>query len=309
MIGSSVYLELSETRVRILKGSERKRVFRIDGYANLELKYPLGKSLDDDRNFEIGSQIAGFLKERGLRSRRTTVLLNREGMITRNARVPALERKVLDEFLHAAINEFLPVDLNEYAFDYRIIRSFKDEADNKKYFDLMLAAVPRFMVEQVMQIMKATGMYVRSLDILPNSLFRLFACSDYADVAILDVSHDGSRIAICEEGSLLLYADIPFKDLEENDTDFSTLIEETRGYLNFFAARHQGRQVEALHVVGDLARREELVVSTLGEVLAVPVKTSLDDIFTCRWGKSAGQPSRSISSTLAGNLGMMLRKD
>jgi Tfp pilus assembly PilM family ATPase len=213
-VGSSLYLDLGETRARILKGSAKKQRFRIDGYANLELKYPLGTSLDDERNHEIGDQIVGFLKERGLRSSRVSVLISREGIITRNARVPALERKVLDEFLHAAINEFLPVDLNEYAFDYRIMRSFSDTGDGKNYHDIMLAAVPRYMVEQVLQIMDETKMMVKSLDILPNSLFRLFANTDYGDVAILDVSQDGSRIAICEDGSLLLYADIPFGLME-----------------------------------------------------------------------------------------------
>ena len=108
--------DLRETRVRIIKGSAKKKIFRINGYADLELKYPLGKSLDNERNHEIGQQIVGFLKEHRLGLRRASVLIGREGIITRTTRVPALEKKVLDEFLHASMDEFLPVDPVEYAF-------------------------------------------------------------------------------------------------------------------------------------------------------------------------------------------------
>jgi len=310
LFGSSLYLEFGEARVRILKGGFRNNRFRIDGHASLEFCHPLGRSLDEEQNREIGNQIAGFLKERGLHSRRASVLISREGMITRTARVPALERKVLDEFILAAINEFLPVDQTEYAFDYRVMRTVRESGDDKEYHDLLLAAIPRYMVEQVMQVMNTARLHIRSLDIMPNSLLRLFSSTGYSDVAVLDVSEDGTRIAICEDGGLLLYADIPFSlKGGEYEQNLSPLIEEIRGYLNFFAGRHQGRQVEALHVVGDLAQREEVVDSWLGNAMELPVKTSLDDVLNISWGRMAGPQPVNLAATLAGNLGMMLRKD
>ncbi|MGI6549323.1 MAG: type IV pilus biogenesis protein PilM [Syntrophomonadales bacterium] len=311
MFGGSLYLDIGERRARILKGAVRNRTFRIDNYANLEFSHPLGRDLDDDRNHEIGRQIAGFLEERGLSSRQVSVLMSREGMITRTARVPALDSKVLDEFILAAINEFLPVDLTEYAFDYRVMKTVSDSGNEKGYHELLLAAVPRYMVEQVMQVMESTRMYIRSLDILPNSILRLFSQTDYSDVAVLDVNRDGSRIAICEDGCLLLYADIPFNLSEEGEdaADLSVLIEETRGYLNFFAGSHQGRQVEVLHVVGDLAQREEIVTTLLDSALEIPVKSSLDEVLNFRWGRKTGPQPVTAAATMAGNLGMMLRKD
>lgn len=309
MFGGSLYLDIGEGRVRILKGALRHHAFRIDSYSSLDFSHPLGRDLDDERNYEIGNQLAGFLKERGLRSRRVSVLLSREGIITRTTRVPALDNRLLQEFIHAAINEFLPVDLNEYAYDYRVMRSVTG-GDDKSYYDLLLGAVPRFMVEQVLQIMEVTGLYINSIDILPNALLRLFATLPYNDVAVLDVCPDGSRIAILEDKSLLLYADIPFHlwSEEEDGQDFGVLLDETRGYLNFFAARHQGQPVEALYVVGDMASRPHLTAS-FGSVLGLPVKTSLDDVLTCRWAPRTPQPPGWAAAAVARNLGMMLRKD
>lgn len=310
MFGSSLFIDISETRVRILKGPAARNEMRIDGCADFMWLAPLGKNLDNDRNRELGSQLHSFLTAEKLKARRTSIMISREGIITRTTRVPALDKKLLQEFIHTAINEFLPVDLDEYAYDYRVMRYFTDGGDGKGYYDLLLGAIPHFMVEQVLQIMEVTGLYIDSIDILPNALLRLFASLPYNDVAVLDVCPDGSRIAILEDKNLLLYADIPFHlwPEEEDGQDFGVLLDETRGYLNFFAARHQGQSVEALYVVGDLASRPHLTVN-FSSALGLPVKTSLDDVLTCRWGSRTPQPSGWVSASVARNLGMMLRKD
>ena len=308
MFGSSLHIDISETRVRVLKGSAARNEMRIDGCADLTWFTPLGNSLDNDRNLYLGTQLNVFLAAEKLKARRASIMISREGVITRTTRVPALDNKLLQEFIRAAINEFLPVDLNEYAYDYRVMRSVTGGED-KSYYDLLLGAVPRFMVEQVLQIMEVTGLYIDSIDILPNALLRLFASFPYNDVAVLDVGGDGSRIAILEDKSLLLYADIPFHlwSEEEEWQDFGVLLEETRGYLNFFAARHQGQPVEALYVVGDLASRPHLTAN-FGSELGLPVKTTLDDVLTCRWGSGTSQRSGWGAAAVARNLGMMLRK-
>lgn len=306
MIGSSLYLDFTETRVRIMKGFARRSGFRIDGVAAMEWDTPLGNNLDDVRNRELGSHLDRFISARKLKARRASVLISREGLITRTTRVPALDGKVLHEFIHASINEFLPVDLNEYAFDYRIMRSIADDGNGQSYYDLLLGAVPRFMVEQVLQIMDVTGIYLESVDILPNTLLRLFASLHHENVAVLDVNTDGSRIAILEDKNLLLYADIPYclRAEEAEYQDFGSLLEETRGYLNFFAARHQGRTVEAIYVVGDLASRPQLTAAFSME-LGLPVQTSLEEYLKFRLGAHV---SNWAAASLAPNLGMMLRK-
>ena len=69
---------------------------------------------------------------------------------------------------------FCRLTLLNMLFDYRVMKIYRDAADGRNYYDLLLAAVPRYMVEQVMQIMKAARMMIKSIDILPNSLLRLF---------------------------------------------------------------------------------------------------------------------------------------
>ncbi|MGE5544116.1 MAG: type IV pilus biogenesis protein PilM [Bacillota bacterium] len=306
MLGSSLYLDFTETGVRIVKGSAGRNGFRIDGYADLKWANPLGNSLDDDRNREFGRQLLSLLLAEKLKARRASILISREGLITRTTRVPALDGKVLHEFIHASIHEFLPVDLNEYAFDYRIIRSINGDGDGQSYYDLLLGAVPRYMLEQVMQIMEVTDLYLESVDIRPNALLRLFAGLHHNDVAVLDVNANGSHIAILEDRNLLLYADIPFfLQTDEADwQDFSLLLEETRGYLNFFAARHQGQQVEAIYVVGDLALKPHLA-DVFSTELGLPVQINLDEFLKFRLGP---QVTGWAAAKAAANLGMMLRK-
>ncbi|RJX19931.1 MAG: hypothetical protein C4575_07810 [Desulforudis sp.] len=306
--GSALYVDIRETVVRAVTGWVSGSTVRLDGFSTLELAEPLGRSGDEQRYREHGGKLAEFLESNGLRARHVAFGLGREGIITRTARVPALAPKLLSEFLHKEIGEFLPVDLAEYGYDYRVMQRFTDPSDKRDYYELLLAAVPRYQVQQLMWMATEAGLYVTAIDVLPNSLLRLFAKAPYADVAILDVGPDGTHIAIFEKETLVLYSDIPFR-LTEIEGDFTPLLEETRGYLNFFASRHQGRPVEALHVVGELARQEAGLSERFVQALGIPVRFNLEDTVRFHYQGKAGPQFAGLSTVYASNLGLMLRED
>ncbi|MEW5794574.1 MAG: pilus assembly protein PilM [Bacillota bacterium] len=305
---STLHLDIRETLVRAVRGSISGSAARLDGFATLELPTPFGRGGDEQHARDQGRRLAEFLDSSGLRDRRAVLGIGREGIITRTTRVPALAPKLLSEFLQREISEFLPVDLSEYNYDYRVMQGFVDESDKRAYYNLLLAAVPRYQVEQAMWMADEARLHVTAIDILPNALLRLFGQAPYNDVAVLDVGPSGTHVAIFKKETMVLYSDIPFR-LTGVDEDFSILIEETRGYLNFFASRHQGRLVDALHLVGDFASLEAPLAELFSQSLGVVVKVGLDDAIRFQYLGKAGPRFSELSTAYASNLGLMLRED
>jgi Tfp pilus assembly PilM family ATPase len=304
-----LYLDFQDSIIRVVQGNLNGNKVRVDGFASLELTKSLSFRQDEAENRELGAVLTDFLKVHGLSASRALVNLNQEGIIIRTAVVPAMKTKVLTEFLHKEINEFLPVDLNEYNYDYRIIRMYQDESDNQQYFELLLAAVPRNTIQRIVHILEETDLYISAIDILPNSLLRLFSQATYNEgIAVLEVGDDGTRIMAVRGQIPLFYADIPFR-LSNEEQDFVQLFEETRGYLNYFASRHQGRQVEGVFVLGKLAQSDRAIRQIFQEVWGVPVMTQVDDLVQLEYQGKMGSQFAKVAAMYAANLGLMLRKD
>lgn len=304
---SSLYLDLRELTIRVVKGKAVGRTVRIDGYATLKLAAPLGRGGDEKDILEAGVRLAEFLVAQRLAAPRVVLALGREGIITRTVRVPAMAPHLLSDFIGREIGEFLPVDLNEYRYDYRVTHALTSEDDGREYFELLLAAVPRYLIDQALQVIEAAGLKLLVIDVLPNALQHLFTRAPYNDLAVLDLNHDGSRMVVFERGLLTMYADIPFR-LPEVDGDFGPLLEEIRGYLNFFASRHHGRQVETLHLVGEAARPETKVPGILREALGLPIQMGLEAVVFLGYGGKLGDRFSEQAAVYGANLGLMLRE-
>lgn len=307
---STLYLDFRETTVQIIKGTANKRFICVDDFSKLDLK-DLGNvmdvNLDEDRNIEISKRLSELLKKQKLSSRRVIVNLSQEGIITRTVRVPALAKGLLTEFIKREINEFLPVDLSNYRYDYRIIRGFKKEVDGQEYYELLLVAVPQYLIEQTMQIMKLSNLRPVVIDVLPNALLRLFGQVSQKGIVVLDAGSYGGRVIILKDESPLLYADVP-SSLWKMGENYSPLIEEVRGYLNYFSSRFQGQQVEALYIVGELVETESQIKEIFNE-LGVSVQVQLEKSGTFQYSAKTKPEFENKSAVYAANLGIMLRRD
>lgn len=300
-----LYLDMHDSYIRVLKSGGTRTT--VEGFGNFTMPAVLDRWAGEEEARNGGLALQEYLKQTGLHAGEVYIVLSRDGIITRTARVPAMEESLLHGFMNGEISEFLPVDLSEYRYDYRVMRSYVADDDGKEYFDLLIGAVPNAMIQQVMQLIEMTGMEIRAIDILPNALLRLFSRAIKNDIAVIDAGQDGTRMSIYTSGSLLLYTDIPWR-LAAEALDFSMLLEETRGYLNFFASRNQGRQPDTLIVIGELVRIPE-GVQYLKAGLELPVEAGLDQIIPLSLHGNAYTDLEPFIAEFAANIGLMFRKD
>ncbi|MGE5371584.1 MAG: type IV pilus biogenesis protein PilM [Solirubrobacterales bacterium] len=300
-----LYLDMHDSYIRALQSGGTRTT--IEGFGHFTMPVVLDRWAGEEEARNSGLALQEFLNRTGLNAVEVSIVLSRDGIITRTTRVPAMEESLLTGFMSSEISEFLPVDLAEYRYDYRVMRSYLADDDGKEYFDLLIGAVPNTMIQQVMQLIEMTGMEIRTIDILPNALLRLFSRATKNDIAVLDAGQDGTRMSIFTGSSLLLYTDIPWR-LAAEAPEFALLLEETRGYLNFFASRNQGRQPDALIVIGELARIPE-GVQYLKSSLELPVEARLDHLIPLSLHGNAYADFEPFIAEFAANIGLMFRKD
>ncbi|MGE5416832.1 MAG: type IV pilus biogenesis protein PilM [Acidobacteriota bacterium] len=306
--GSALYIDIHESLVRVVKGSRSKGNISIDGFGSLDLSSPIGRIPDEAHVRELGMALAAYLDEPHFAAKHAHVVLSRDGIITRTARLPAMGVSALGEFLRAEINEFLPIDLSEYEFDYSIIKSFTADDDGKDYYEVLLVAVPRLVLHQTMQLLEMAELNLVSIDVLPNAFLRLFSRAPNQDFILMDTARDGARISIYENGSLILYSDVPPHDLNRGQ-DITTLLEETRGYVDFFSSRNQGRKPDMLYIMGELTALRHSGKEVFENALAVEICMALDEAIGLKFSGKAGFQFGDMASLYAANIGLMFRHD
>lgn len=243
---NKLYISLEENCVRLLLGrADGKRVF-VEGFAALSLEEGLGRARDAGDLFAVGERIKNLAQEQGLSAKRYMVVLDRRGIVARTARVPVLKPRLLDRFLRNEMGSFLPVDPEEYVSDYAVLQMV--EEGNEKYYQVFLAGVPRFMVEQVGVMAQAWDAYVEAVEVAPRSVLRLFQRSSQPDSLVLNLRADGGFVMVMEKRGLLVYADLPFASLA--GVEAGEVAREVRGYLDFYSSRNQGKTIDQVRLAG-----------------------------------------------------------
>lgn len=265
---NKLYISLEENCVRLLLGrGDGKRVL-VEGFSTLSLEEGLGRARDAGDLFAVGERIKNLAQEQGLSAKRYMVVLDRRGIVARTARVPVLKPRLLRDFLAREMGSLLPVDPDEYVSDYAVLKMV-DEGDEGSYYQVFLAGVPRYMVEQVGIMAQAWDAYVEAVEVAPRSILRLFRTSSWPDSVVLNLRADGGFVMVIEKGGLLVHADLPFAGLDLVRPE--EVAREVRGYLDFYSSRNQGKTIEQVWMAGQAGCDGEWV-TRLAEFLPVPVE-------------------------------------
>ncbi|WP_066638191.1 type IV pilus biogenesis protein PilM [Desulfolucanica intricata] len=301
---SSLFIDIRGELIRVVQGRpmDNNLNFVVDGFGSLFLPGHLQQ--------EGGEQLAAnadrlkqFLKEKNMKATKVVAGLGQNGVITRNVRVPKMSLKDLDSMMKLNINDYLPVSTGEYSFDYKVLHEV--EEDGLEKLELLVAAVNRKQVEQCALLLEKAGLKPVVFDILPNMLHRLFEHLVYRDTLVVDSGAEGTHIAIFKGKDLFIYVDIPFVFNAEGDNDFSVLVREMSGYLDYFSSRNFGKTVDGITVVGEMAACPGLA-EILGQVIVIPVTVGLSLAGPLGFKGKAADFSKQ-AAVYAGNLGLMMR--
>ena len=91
--------------------------------------------------------------------------------IIRDIELPFSNKKDLSSLIKFEVEEYLPISLEDYFIEYKLIDKYKiDETDKVM---ILLAALPKVIVNGYFKLLKELNLKPLALDIHPNSINKL----------------------------------------------------------------------------------------------------------------------------------------
>ena len=142
-------------------------------YGVFSMKTPEG-TLDDGfikPTEEFVNDLKSYIAANGMNAKKVIFAVSSTKIASREAQIPFVKEKMVREMLMTNITDYFPVDPSQYQFAYNIMDTVSDDAGNKQYRVMVLAA-PSDMLSGYHTLANALGLDLASVDYSGNSIFQ-----------------------------------------------------------------------------------------------------------------------------------------
>lgn len=174
------------------------------------------KAIDSGRINQIEKvfeALIQFIKMNNIKARDISFAIQGNDIVIRYAEVPIMDEKNIRDAVEWEIKQYLPENGERHYIDFEVQHSVL-EADKKAY-RVMVAAVPRDIIDNYVALTDMLKLRLRAIDISANSAARIFRLRDgensqFESIGIIDIGFSSSRIVILENGRLFMEREVPF---------------------------------------------------------------------------------------------------
>lgn len=137
-------------------------------------------------------------------------------VITRHIEMPILPDKQLKQAVMLEMQQYLPMDPNEYVMDSKKLNRM--DTREKRAYNVLLVAAPKKKINDYYYIADKLGLNINSIDIFANSTTRLFEQKDMFKgpispkkcIAFVDIGYESSLVTLIEDSKLYFEREIGF---------------------------------------------------------------------------------------------------
>lgn len=135
----------------------------------------------------ISNKIITKLKTKRIRERKVRLIISNSEIVTREAKIPYINKKDINSFVGFNIKEYFHFDISEYNIAYILLDTGIEEMEHK----VMLIAVPSRIYKSYYDIMKKCNFKVESIDYRPFYIARFiknrYRSRDFVAVEISEI--------------------------------------------------------------------------------------------------------------------------
>lgn len=164
---SKLCIEFSSNSIRFAKGKFKKQ-FIIESFFKLSLD---GESLIDSPYEEefLGTLIKNELKTRKVKDKGVNFIISAmPNMLVREIDVPKANKNDTYKMVKQEAGVHFPINLDNYVIDFKVVEEFEDKGIKKQ--KLIGIAVPKYLVERLIDIANAANLSLEKIDIEANTL-------------------------------------------------------------------------------------------------------------------------------------------
>jgi len=192
---------------------------------------------------QLNKPISDFIKSTRSRARVCEFVLGLDSIISRTIEIPHLGKKDLASYMSHNMSTFFTVDMDDYFFDYKIVKVIPKTKDDPKKLRLKVVVVPKAILVGINKLTKDMGLKLGEVSIYPDIMQRLVQRGE--DLGVLDVSANRRIYTIYADDTTFIYTSI------DTQTDaFEDFTDEVEYFTDFYASRYEGQHLKNLYMIG-----------------------------------------------------------
>ncbi|AEE96324.1 type IV pilus assembly protein PilM [Mahella australiensis] len=308
-LGRIIAVDMGTSSAKVVRGRRSGNAIAVDRYANIPL--PVGyKSFDAIKDKDaVVRAMKPALADAGIKRGRCILSVSTSDIIARPMVLPDMPEPSLKENIMYELNQYMPVDTEKYAVDYKAVRDTEDDSSAARMY-IIAAAVSRTLLKDAVEIMHGLGLDVYAIDLDFNALARFFTfidnvehTADKDDSMVIDIGHEFVQVIIYNADKIYINRiinsgsyDIDVmvaNTLDSNPTDvsdmkyspspdaqhevydavinvFESIAAEIIRIMDYFNARYRGHAIERIYLSGGGAYING-IDEYIGQALGIPV--------------------------------------
>jgi len=152
-------------------------------------------------------QFTTVLSANKIKAKKSIFTIESTAIITRELVLPSATEKELDNMIKFEIEQYLPINLNDYVLEYKLLEKFTDEEEEK--VKILVAGLPKSIAEDYLKFVEELDLTPLALDMNPNAVSKLFGMNSNINdenysldntVAIIDLGHNYINLSIISKG-------------------------------------------------------------------------------------------------------------
>lgn len=205
---SILSIDIGTQNIKLAVGKQQGNIVVVDRL--LMTGTPANSYLDGKlMNMELlKEEIARTIANEKIKAKRAVCTIESTAIIRRDIELPTVKPEELDTMIQYEIEQYLPISLEDYIIEYKIQEEFVEE--NVKKSRISVAALPKSIAEDYLQLLRGLKLVPVALDINSNVLSKLFGSpkvqinnqkSIYEKtVAYIDIGYSSMNLVIVKKG-------------------------------------------------------------------------------------------------------------
>lgn len=202
-------MDFGSSHIKIIEGQASKKglsILKAFSVNLLKESYEDGKVLD---SYIISELIKTSLKEQKVTTQHVYCIINSSEIISREVTIPKVPEKEIASIIGYQLDEFLPIDPQEYIVQHIGIGNIMENEVEK--LSILLIAIPKPMVLSHLELLQNAGLKPQVLDFQGNTMSKLMGFNEIINdnyntldnvVASVDIGYDSSKLTIIKNGKI-----------------------------------------------------------------------------------------------------------
>lgn len=208
-----ISLDIGNQNTKIILGKYQKNKIYIDIVIIADT--PL-HSVEDGNivdKLRLSQEIKNTLGMNSIKTKEVNCTTNSTSIINREIVIPKAEDGELDTIVKFEIQQYLPIIMDDYIIQHKVLETIQDESQDKALDKLTVLVVvyPKHVAEGYLDVLKDAGLKPNALDVNFNSINKLFTdgveineekYSSNNTIAVIDMGAENLSVNIYSNGQM-----------------------------------------------------------------------------------------------------------